>query len=586
MMKDEGPYVLEWVAHHMAVGFTDLVVFTNDCTDGTDLMLMRLEELGLARHRVNTIPDGIKPQPSALKHAQVDPEVGDSDWLLVFDADEFLCIRHGDGTLDDLIGAIEAEGGNGMVITWRIFGSGGVRDWSRDFVTEQYLMAAPPMWNKGWGVKTLFRFDPEVWKLGIHRPSMKNKVLDTDFPHGVKWLNGSGRPMEDYFKFRGWRSIVRTVGYDWAQMNHYAVKSADAYAMRKFRGNVNNKKDKYNADYWALQDRNEVRDDTMLRYSARRREIFEGLLTDPELNRLHHAALARAEARLAEVKATPDYAAFLAGLEEASAVPITQVSAKPPKERDPEKIAAKMSDVEKRVETKRAEEKRKPPEAREVQPLDSYVQGPVDMSAEPPMEWAQNHTVRLPADPRVFTPPALLSIIEGKFERNLARNLPKLITEFGTYVELGAGSGFLAAHLAQDRPDLRIHVQQSDPGGRLFIDRLFAANGLEQGERLVLSDAPAAEDPQALGALLATAAPACLVLGDDALSPDTLAQALKTSGRDAPPLLALTGRLWAARAAQLPAFERVLKAAGYVARLPLDPLVVAAYRTAAADMPE
>ena len=29
MMKDEGPFVIEWVAHHLAVGFTDLVVYTN-----------------------------------------------------------------------------------------------------------------------------------------------------------------------------------------------------------------------------------------------------------------------------------------------------------------------------------------------------------------------------------------------------------------------------------------------------------------------------------------------------------------------------------------------------------------------------
>src|SRR5690606_36513311 len=128
-----------------------------------------------------------------------------------------------------------AQGANGMVITWRIFGSGGVVDWSRAPVSEQYLMAAPEMWNKGWGVKTLFKYDPAHWRLGIHRPKLLNKTLDTEFPASVKWLNGSGREMEEYFKFRGWRSITRTVGYDWAQMNHYAVKSVDSYAMRKFR---------------------------------------------------------------------------------------------------------------------------------------------------------------------------------------------------------------------------------------------------------------------------------------------------------------------------------------------------------------
>ncbi|MDH5530711.1 MAG: glycosyltransferase family 2 protein, partial [Paracoccaceae bacterium] len=143
MMKDEGPFVLEWIAHHMAVGFTDFVVYTNDCTDGTDAMLMRLEELGLAHHRVNAIPDGLRPQPSALNYAQEEKLVGTSDWVLVFDADEFLCIKYGDGTLDDMIGAAKEKGANGIVITWRIFGSSGVEHWSREPVTEQYLQSAP-----------------------------------------------------------------------------------------------------------------------------------------------------------------------------------------------------------------------------------------------------------------------------------------------------------------------------------------------------------------------------------------------------------------------------------------------------------
>lgn len=577
MMKDEGPYVLEWVAHHLAVGFTDLVVYTNDCSDGTDAMLLRLEELGLAHHRVNRIPEGVKPQPSAIRHAQDDPVVCDSDWVLVFDADEFLSIRYGDGTLDDLISAIEAEGGNGMVITWRIFGSAGVQHWSRQPVTEQYLMAAPPMWNKGWGVKTLFRFDPETWKLGIHRPTMKNKVLDTDFPHSVKWLNGSGREMEEYFKFRGWRSILRTVGYDWAQMNHYAVKSIDSYAIRKFRGNVNNKADKYNSDYWALQDRNEVRDDTMLRYHDRRQAILDGLLSDPVLHRLHHAALDRVEARLAGFKDTPDYAAFVDELRRASAVPITQVSAKPPKARDPEKIAAQMSAVEARAATTRAEEKAKPPEARQLQPVQSHVSGAVDMSASPPLEWHRNHSLLLPADPRVFTPPALIAIGEGKFERNLARNLPRLIPEFGTYAEVGAASGFLAGHLAQERPDLRLVVQQGEPGRRRFIEALWDRNGLAPGDRLLLDPAPL-EGPEALGDWMRAHPATVLMLADPAITPRVLAGAFKRARIAPPPIIALAGPLWADNFDQLGGYEAVFDHAGYAERLPLDPMVVAAYR--------
>ena len=358
MMKDEAPFLLEWFAHHLAVGFTDILVYTNDCSDGTDEMLIRLEELGLGYHRPNVIPEGIKPQPSALNHAQAEPLVRAADWVLVFDADEFLSINHPAGNLEGMLDDAVARGANGVVITWRIFGSGGVVDWSRAPVTEQYTRAAPPLWNKGWGVKTLFKFDPEYWKLGIHRPAIKSKHLEDGFPDTIKWLNGSGRPMEDYFRFRGWRSIRRTIGYDWAQMNHYAVKSVDAYAVRKFRGNVNNKKDKYNADYWSLQDRNEVEDRAILRHAPERARIMAELLKDPVLNKLHHAALERVEARLAEYRQTEAYEQLRDSLIAASKVPITDVEAKPPQARDPAKIAALMSAVEKKSSARPKEERR------------------------------------------------------------------------------------------------------------------------------------------------------------------------------------------------------------------------------------
>ena len=414
MMKDEAPFLLEWFAHHLAVGFTDILVYTNDCSDGTDDMLIRLEELGLGYHRRNVIPEGQKPQPSALNHAQAEPLVGAADWVLVFDADEFLSVNHPAAHLEGMLDDTVARGANGVVITWRIFGSGGVVDWSRDPVTEQYTRAAPPLWNKGWGVKTLFKFDPEYWKLGIHRPSIKNKHLETGFPDQVHWLNGSGLPMEDYFKFRGWRSIRRTIGYTWAQMNHYAVKSVDSYAVRKFRGNVNNKKDKYNADYWSLQDRNEVEDRAILRHAPDRARIMAELLKDPVLNRLHHAALERVEARLAEYRQTDAYQQLRESLIKASEVPITQVEAKPPQARDPAKIAALMSEVEKKSQSRPKEERRTetvPGWAAEGG--DPYMPPPIDLSAEIANEWVPNHEIALPGRtpasfrPEIRSPPSV-----------------------------------------------------------------------------------------------------------------------------------------------------------------------------------
>lgn len=487
MMKDEAPYVLEWFAHHMAIGFTDILVYTNDCSDGTDDMLIRLEELGLGYHRRNEIPEGIKPQPSALKHAQVEPLVGKADWLLVFDADEFLCIKHGDGSLDGMIGEAEEKGANGIVITWRTFGSGHVTEWSRDPVTEQYLYAAPPLWNKGWGVKTLFKFDPEYWKLGIHRPKMKNKHLKDGYPDTVNWLNGSGQPMEDYFKFRGWRSIRRTLGYDWAQMNHYAVKGVDAYAIRKFRGNVNNKKDKYNADYWALQDRNEVKDDSVLRRADQRAHIMAELLKDPVLNRLHFSALDRVEARLADYKQTEAYQELKAGLIEAGKVPINKVVAKPPKARDPAKIAALMSEVEKKA-TKKSDKIRRNPVADGWH--DDFLPAPVAMQDNPHVDVVKNHAIMIPADAAVFGPDALDQIAAGKYARRHMRFIVSQVAGNDRLLNIGGEAGVVVLQALQHHPDL-IAMSQLSRGDLAKVSKELAQrNELEDSSRLKLTDGP------------------------------------------------------------------------------------------------
>ncbi|UWR19996.1 glycosyltransferase family 2 protein [Sulfitobacter pontiacus] len=491
MMKDEAPFLLEWYAHHLAVGFTKILVYTNDCSDGTDDMLIRLEELGLGYHRRNDIPEGVKPQPSAMKYAQAEPKVAEADWILMFDADEFLCINYGDGTLDPMLDA--AGDANGIVITWRIFGSGNVVDWSRDPVTEQYLYAAPPTWNKGWGVKTLFKFDPDKWKIGIHRPSIKNKHLETGFPDTVKWLNGSGQPMEDYFKFRGWRSIRRTVGYQWAQMNHYAVKSIDSYAIRKFRGNVNNKKDKYNADYWSLQDRNEVYDDKILRYTERRKQIMDELLTDPVLSRLHYAAIEKVEARLEEYRATDAYAELKQSLLEASEVPITQIVAKPPKARDPEEIAKLMSQVEKNVADRPAEERRSVPEAAFADVAeggDGFVPGDIDVSVQTAVDWVPNHDIALPADVRIFAQSTLELVMRGKYQRRMARMTGRMVEDGQKVLDLGAGIGFLSIHAAQTVSEATV-LAQEDNSSRLAIMRdVLDHNALEMGDRLSMINAP------------------------------------------------------------------------------------------------
>lgn len=323
MMKDEGPDLLEWVAFHRMIGFDNICVFTNDCSDGTDAMLDRLAEMGELRRFDNRIPPGKKPQPHALTLAQKTAEVADSDWILVMDADEFLHVKAGSGRVEDLIAACPPKT-DAIAVTWRIMGSNGLVDWHPGLVTESYTRGAPDGFRKGWGVKTLFRPFAHM-KFGIHRPGVKQEGR---FPERVEaladqlWVNGAGRPLPRRIKTSAWRSSGPTVGYDLAEMRHYAVKSAESFLLRGLRGNVNNKAGKYDATYFSIFDRNETpRDDLLPRLPALKARIAD-YLKDPVLAGLQADSMAHHAARIAGLRAEAKaHAARLAELQAAAAVP-------------------------------------------------------------------------------------------------------------------------------------------------------------------------------------------------------------------------------------------------------------------------
>ncbi len=230
-----------------------------------------------------------------------------------------------------------------------------------------------------------------------------------------------------------------------------------------------------------------------------------------------------------------------------------------------------MSEVEKRASGKRREELKKPPLDRSLTPAEYYVRDAVDMTRDLPMDWFANHDIDLPGDPRIFTPVALLLIQDSKFERNLARNLPRLLPQGSRHLEVGAACGFLAAHLARIRPDLTQVVQESAPHLLQTLNAIWARSGVTQGPRLRLVTDPMT--PESLGALIGKAD--SLLLGDPALSPETLGAAL--AGQTLQRIF-LTGRLLAEQAASLPAYEALFRSINLTERIALDPSTCFAFQ--------
>ncbi|WP_353472049.1 glycosyltransferase family 2 protein [Salipiger sp. H15] len=303
-MKNEAPYVVEWIAYHRAIGFDDFLIYSNGCEDGTDRILDRLAQMGVLRHRDNNGWTGNSPQQHALDAALDEVVIRDADWLLHSDVDEFVNIRCGNGTLDDLFAA--APGATHFALTWRLFGHDGVQALDPAPVISQFTACAPrycPKPHTNWGFKTLMRGLGAYEKLSCHRPNKPRQ----DAENAVKWSNGSGRDMTAEALHNGWRNSRKSIGYDLVQLNHYALRSAESYLIKRQRGRALHVDRQIGLNYWIRMDWSGARDLTIQRNLPRLRAEMDRLLADPELARLHAEGLAWHRAKAAELRADPEF---------------------------------------------------------------------------------------------------------------------------------------------------------------------------------------------------------------------------------------------------------------------------------------
>ncbi|HCQ67281.1 MAG TPA: glycosyltransferase family 2 protein [Rhodobacteraceae bacterium] len=308
-MKNEAPYILEWVAYHRMIGVDNFLIYTNGCTDGTDALLDRLQALGIVQRRDNDNWQGNSPQQHALDVSLKEPLIQNAEWVIHIDVDEFINIRTGNGTLADFFARV--PGATNVAMTWRLFGHNGVEAFKDDLVIDQFTSAAPkycPKPHTAWGFKTMTKNIGAYEKLSCHRP---NKLGDTP-AQPIKWVNGSGSEMTPKYHETGWRSDLQTIGYDMLQLNHYALRSAEGFLVKRQRGRALHVDRGIGLSYWVRMDWGGNKDVTIKRNIPRLRAEMARLMDDPQVKRLHEAGVAWHQAKAAELRETPEFAELYA----------------------------------------------------------------------------------------------------------------------------------------------------------------------------------------------------------------------------------------------------------------------------------
>ncbi|MFU8880955.1 MAG: glycosyltransferase family 2 protein, partial [Rhodobacterales bacterium] len=313
-MKNEGPFILEWLAFHRVVGFDSFLVYTNDCTDGTDTLLDLLQTKGFLQHRNNPFREsGLKPQHAALAAAGHEPIITEAQWAVCIDVDEFINIKTGDGTLDALFAAVPDA--NLISMTWRLFGNSDIEHFTDDLITRNFTRCAPeysPKPHQAWGFKTMFQNTGIFKKLGVHRP----KGLNSQLVNHINWVNGSGKTLPETMFRNAWRSTAGTYGYDLVQLNHYTVRSTESFLVKRDRGRVNHVDRDQGLAYWFRMNNNGVEDISIQRMIPRVEQELAQMKADPDIAAAHDYSVRKHREKIDELCSTEKYAKFYAELKE------------------------------------------------------------------------------------------------------------------------------------------------------------------------------------------------------------------------------------------------------------------------------
>lgn len=218
IVKNEGPYLLEWIAHHRLVGVEHFVLFDNGSTDNTSALLSGLAGAGIVDYVPwPDIPHGVPAQRPAYS-AGLARLHGRSRWVAFIDADEFLnplCGRSVPSILTDYDNAA------GLVVPWRLFGSNGRQEWEDELLTRRFTRRAAADHPLNGSVKTIVQARL-VARADIHTPEISAGSLIDEFG---RVAGTRGHPAHHAVP-----DATKLV------INHYFTKSRGEWARKRSRG--------------------------------------------------------------------------------------------------------------------------------------------------------------------------------------------------------------------------------------------------------------------------------------------------------------------------------------------------------------
>ena len=224
--RNEGPYLLEWVAYHRVIGVEAFFIYSNGNDDGSDKLLQALAGVGLVTGTGSTVGAGGSPQPKAYGQALgLVPGILDYKWTAVIDLDEFIGFDHRlFRSLPDYLGWHEANDVDSIALNWLVYGSGDMAVRSPAPLASRFTQRLPYIDSH---VKSITR-------TGIMQQSEPH-VPVTSLPGPPTVRNERG----DIFVQGAAPSFAASPSAGVAWIAHYFFKSAEEFMLKSSRNRGN-----------------------------------------------------------------------------------------------------------------------------------------------------------------------------------------------------------------------------------------------------------------------------------------------------------------------------------------------------------
>jgi tetratricopeptide (TPR) repeat protein len=219
-VRNEGVWLPEWIAYHLALGFDKIVIYANDCTDSSDNLLKELDRFNYIKYIENKLSESDRPQFKAYFDAlNIDKVVVDYEWVMVLDADEFL-VLHQDDNIHQFIRRFD-DSIDAVAINWKIFGSSGHHSRTDDLVIQRFQQCSNYNNFRNGHIKSLAR-TKRILSFGVHIPIFA--------PGYNVFIYANQQPVNPCLGFDSY------IDHSLASIHHYVIKSYEEFLIKSERG--------------------------------------------------------------------------------------------------------------------------------------------------------------------------------------------------------------------------------------------------------------------------------------------------------------------------------------------------------------